>query len=59
VTGATDQVRIDYDDQLNDVVDKINRVLRSRGLIFVDDELLHDGYCVYTLQPIKPVETPR
>lgn len=42
-------VRIDCDDDPLDVVDKINKALRSHGLTFVDDALSHDGYCIFTL----------
>jgi len=42
-------VRIDHDDQPEDIVRKINRVLSARGLEFVDDGEAHDGFCLYTL----------
>jgi hypothetical protein len=49
------QVRIEYDDQLNDVVDKINTALERHGLVLVDDGLPHDGYCLFSLQAVLKV----
>jgi hypothetical protein len=49
-----DQIRIDYDDDQIEVVDKINKVLKPHGLVLVDDALCHDGYCIFTLQATKP-----
>lgn len=49
-----DQIRIDYDDDQLNVVEKINKVLKARGLVLVDDGLPHDGYCLVTLQAIQP-----
>lgn len=46
-------VRVDYDDDQLDVVDKINAALRCHGLAFVDDGLTHDGYCIFTLRTRK------
>lgn len=43
-------IRIDYDDDQLDVVDKINVALKSHGLSFVDDDQTHDGYCLFTLE---------
>lgn len=43
---------ISYDDNLNDVIDNVNGVLAKIGLIFQDDGLEHDGFCIYTLMPI-------
>ena len=51
--STNDQVRIDYDDDQLDVIDKINKVLKPHSLVLVDDALHHDGYCVFTLQAIK------
>lgn len=52
--STSDQVRIDYDDDQLDVVEKINKVLKARSLVLVDDGLHHDGYCIFTLQTITP-----
>jgi hypothetical protein len=46
------QVRIEYDDDQLNVVDKINTALERHGLVFVDDGLPHDGYCILTLQTV-------
>jgi len=48
------QVRIEYDDDQLEVVDKINSALRAHGLVLVDDDLPHNGYCLFTLQAIHP-----
>lgn len=47
------QIRIDCDDDQLAVVEKINSVLKAHGLVLVDDDLPHDGYCLFTLQAIK------
>jgi len=44
------QVRIDYDDHPEDIIEKINAALRAHGLALVDDGQAHDGYCLFTLQ---------
>lgn len=43
------QVRINYDDQLEDVMEKVNEALEEQGLHFVADGLEHDGFMLYTL----------
>ena len=43
-------VRIDYDDDQLNVVEKINTVLKTHDLVLVDDGLPHDGYCLFTLR---------
>ena len=52
------QVRIEYDDDQLNVVDKINTALKRHGLVFVDDGLPHDGYCLFTLQAIAKADVP-
>ena len=56
-TIGEDQVRVEYDDSQLDVVGKINRVLRQRGLALVDDGLLHDGYVILTLRSTATTAT--
>jgi hypothetical protein len=52
--GMKDNVlRIDYDDDGDEVVDKVNEILAARGLIFVDDGLAHDGFCLFELKELK------
>lgn len=46
-------MRIYYDDQLEDVVDKVNKALKEKGLAFVDDGQEHDGFCVYRIEEIE------
>lgn len=43
-------IRIEYDDDQLNVVEKLNEELKPHGLAFVDDELPHDGYQLLTLQ---------
>ncbi len=43
---------IEYDDDATDIIVKINKALKSRGMILVDDDLPHNGYCLFTLQDI-------
>ena len=46
------QIRIDYDDDQLNVIEKINKALKAHGLVLVDDGLPHDSYCIFTLQTI-------
>ena len=50
---VSDPIRIEYDDDQLVVVDKINSVLKAHGLVLVDDDLPHAGYCLFTLRAIK------
>ena len=43
-------LRISNDDNVTDVVDKVNGVLEPFGLLFKDDDKEHDGYIIYELQ---------
>jgi hypothetical protein len=45
-------LRIDYDDNGVDVMDKVNKALEEHGLRFEDDEQPHDGFCLLTLRKI-------
>jgi hypothetical protein len=49
---APETMRIDYDDQLLDVIDKVNKILAARGLRFTDDGQMRDGYMIYTLESL-------
>jgi len=53
-----DQVRIEYDDDQLAVVDKINVALKRHGLVLVDDDLPHEGYCLFTLQTVAKADAP-
>lgn len=44
------QIRVEYDDDLMDVVDRVDAALRRYGLALVEDGLPHDGYCVLELR---------
>lgn len=43
------QLRIDYKDQVADIIDAINRLVAPHGLKFRSDGLPHDGYEIYYL----------
>jgi hypothetical protein len=43
-------VRIDYDDDQLDIIDKINKALEVWGLRFEDDMQEHDGFILLTLE---------
>lgn len=43
------QLRIDYDDQPDAVVDKVNEILAQLGLKFKDDGEEHEGFILYSL----------
>jgi hypothetical protein len=47
-------MRLDYDDQGIDIMDKVNKALKVHGLTFEDDGLPHDGFNLYTLGPVRP-----
>lgn len=40
---------IHYDDQILDIIQKINTLLQQHDLVLEDDGKEHDGYIVYTL----------
>lgn len=46
-------VRIEYDDDILHVIDKINDALATRNLILQDDMLEHDGFIILTLEEKK------
>jgi len=48
------QMRLDYDDQLDDVVVKVNKLIAAHGLKFEDDGKEHDGFCIYALVKVAP-----
>jgi hypothetical protein len=49
----TDQLRFEYDDNVLDIVDKINAALAPRGLKVVSDEQAHDGFEIMVLTELK------
>jgi len=52
-------LRVNYDDQPNEVVDNTNRILkRYIGLSFVDDVVVHEGFCLYALQEVGKPAVP-
>ena len=46
-------LRIDYDDDVCDIVDEINDALEEHGLCFEDDEQPHDGFNILTLRRVE------
>ena len=48
-----EQLRIDYDDNGLDIMDKVNLFLEPHHLEFVDDGQDHDGYCLFALTETK------
>ena len=44
------KLEIQYDDEMMDVMDRINVLLKSHGLQFNDDGLEHDGFVIYKLE---------
>lgn len=50
---AKQELRINYDDPQDGVVEKINKILRETyGVEFQDDNLEHDGFMLYRLRPM-------
>lgn len=47
--GSSMKVKIDYDDDQLEIVDKINEVLEEHGLKLEDDMQDHDGFIILTL----------
>lgn len=45
-------LRITYDENALDIMDNVNDVLKCHNLKFVNDNLLHDGVEVYSLERI-------
>ena len=48
-----EKLRLNYDDNGVDIVDKINEALKEHGLEFEDDEEPHDGFNILTLKRKK------
>lgn len=47
--GSSMKVRINYDDDQLEIVDKINEVLEEYGLKLEDDMKEHDGFIILSL----------
>jgi hypothetical protein len=43
-------LRLEYDDNTLDIMDKVNTVLEKVGYTFVCDNLAHDGFEIYNLE---------
>ena len=52
-TTTPEIVRINYDDECLDIIDKINKALRTHGIRLVDDNLSHDGFCLFVIEKIE------
>lgn len=46
-------LRIEYDDGPEDILDAVNAALAEIGYTFVDDGEEHDGYCLYHLAEVE------
>jgi hypothetical protein len=46
------ELRVEYDDGADDIIENVNDVLREHGLKFVCDEKEHDGFNLYALVKI-------
>lgn len=53
IERGSNEIELWYDDLDEDVMDKINRCLKEKGLQFVDDGLIHDGYSAYRLEEVE------
>lgn len=42
-------VRLDYDDDVCRMIDKINAALKNKNLQLVDDNQIHDGFVMLAL----------
>jgi len=49
---GSNTLKIDYDDNALDIMDKVNAILAKVGLEFVNDEQEHDGWEIFELKPI-------
>jgi hypothetical protein len=47
------EVRLEYDDQALDIIDKMNRALFVEGLRFEDDGEEHDGFMILNLVEVE------
>ena len=45
--------KIVYDDQIMDIMDKVNAALEPFGLVIEDDEQVHDGWMEYEVKRIN------
>lgn len=47
-----EQIRVEYDDDADAVIEKVNDLLEDQGVAFVlkDDGLEHDGFNVYVVK---------
>lgn len=46
-------VRIEYDDDVLQIINKINKTLKSRDLVLEDDMQEHDGFIIMALREIE------
>lgn len=51
-------LRLDYNDNPIDIIDKVNAVLAAEGLEFVDDGKEHDGFCLFELRRKEATSSP-
>lgn len=51
ITNKT--IKIEYDDDQLNIINKINELLFEHKLKIIDDDEFHDGYCLFKLEEIK------
>ena len=47
-------IQIEYDDDALSIIEKVNELLRERGLAIESDGLEHDGFEILSLKDIQP-----
>lgn len=43
------EIKIEYDDDILNILDKVNQAISDYGFIFEDDGNPHDGFCILSL----------
>jgi hypothetical protein len=52
IAATKPTIQIGYKDHQEDVIDKVNGVLKPHGLQFEDDMQDHDGFCIFQLKAL-------
>lgn len=47
------EIRVEYDDDADAIIAKVNDAIKTLGVEFQDDELVHDGFNVYKLEAVN------
>ena len=51
-----EEIKIDYDDSDDTIIEKVNSVIKEHGIYFTCDNKVHDGFNIYLLEKIKKEE---